>query len=192
MGLWSWLFERPPQYTAEMAEATEAEAASSAAGEDQQILKLRVGDVVGHEGIDYLIEQKYIYSSGGYYWYTYHLAEKALGKELWISAEYDDELIVTLDQSIQLDIPAQVTPSLRFQERTYKRSEHGHAQVTLWNAGSSKPVNTKVEYWDFEGPDDETSLAVERWDDETEIFLCRSIEPYQLTIFQRQAAAEGG
>ena len=194
MGLLDWLFGKPAEYTPDMADAADAAAAAEAApgGEDQQILKLRVGDVVGFDGNDFIIEQKYIYSAGGYYWYSYHLKDRASDKELWISGEYDDELIVTIDQDVEMAIPERVPSSLTHQGKRYNQSEHGQANVTIWNAGSAKPVNTTVEYWDFEGDDDEVTMGVERWDDETKAGISKEIEPYELTIYPRSVTAGNG
>lgn len=194
MGMLDWLFGKPAEYTPDMADAADSAAAAVAApgGEDQQALKLRVGDVVAYDGVDFIIEQKYIYSSGGYYWYSYHLKDRVGDKEQWISAEYDDELIITLDEDLDMTVPKQAPSTLTYRNRGYRQCEHGHAQVTIWHAGSAKPVTTTVEYWDYEGEDDDTTLGVERWDDETKVAISKQVEPYELTIYPRSVPAGNG
>lgn len=188
MGVLDWLFSAPPDYDKELPADARA-AAEEPPPADQQALKLHVGDIVGYEGTDYQIEQKYIYTSGGYKWYTYHLLDKATDKETWLNAEFDDELELGISEDIKLELPRQLPKSINYNGITYSQEEHGHAQVTIWNAGSKDPVQTKVEYWDFEGPGT-TALGAERWDDKTQASLDRPIKTYELTIYPRRVEHE--
>lgn len=185
MGILSWLFGQPPEYLEDSVAAADEPAAA-----DEQALKLHVGDVVGFDGNDYQIEQKYIYSSGGYKWYTYHLLDKATGKTVWLNAELDDELELGTSEDIAMTLPQHIPTTIKHNGVSYGLSDHGHAEVTIWNAGHKEPVQASVEYWDFDGPDD-VDLGVERWDDATQASLDRSIKPYELTIYPKRVPREG-
>jgi hypothetical protein len=180
MGLLDFLFGKPQRYDAQSSLPALAESRLPSVGPN--VLNLRVGDVVGYDGVDYVIRNRHVYNSHGFKWYSYHLVDVVSGRKFWLDAEDDDELIVAICEPVQLDLNGRVPSTLHHNREAFYEDEHGFANVLI-ESEASGPKHSSVEYWDFYNEDDSRFLSVERWGGETEASIGRYIQPFELTLY---------
>lgn len=187
MGIWSFLFGKPAQYTPSSA----LPALASGSGgllRQPNVLTIKLGDVVGYEGIDYVVRNRYTFNSHGFKWFSYHLVDVISNDKLWLDAEDDDALEVGISRSIDLDIPDPIPKEVVWDGERYYQDEHGMANVYIESEASS-PKHSNVEYWDYANAAETKFLCIERWDGEYEASISEPIQPYQLTILPGESHA---
>lgn len=182
MGFWDWLMGTPPEQKTVPARR----AGPSATARRQSVFGIQVGDVVSYDDVDYIVKNKITYEEEGFYWYDYLLADNVSGKETWLSVEDDDGLSIGIFHEIDLEGIPPVGRQISHEGKTYRQTEHSHANVTLEREDAARDTSTQVEYWDFEGPN-ETYMSVLRWGGDYEASVGKEIEEYELKIFPAES-----
>lgn len=192
MGLLDFLFGKPKTAAATdrllPATVEPARALTSAA----TVLDVRVGDAISYDSLDYVVRNRHHYQASGWESFSYQLVDSVSGSRVWIDAEDDDELEITVSQEIdfelltgsdgsQLDTTVPLPERIVYEGTTYHRDEAGRVRVTV-ESEDSAPRTVDVQYWDYLAGDD--FLGIERWGDEFEASIGHAIEPYELNIFQ--------
>lgn len=186
MGFWSFLFGKPAEYSPSALPALSS--GSRGMMRQPDVLTIRIGDVVGYEGVDYVVRNRYTFNSHGFKWYSYHLVDVISNDKLWLDAEDDDELEVAISRSIDLNIPDQIPHEVTWNGEPFYQDEHGIANVYIESEASS-PKHSNVEYWDYANADETRFLCIERWGGEYEASVSEPIEAYKLTILPGDAHA---
>src|SRR5687768_9308664 len=108
--------------------------------------KLKVGDVVGHEGRDFLIRGTLAFEEDGYRWQEHHLDDTTTRR--WLSVEDDEELELCLWTAV---LAPDLTPGaaeLSYDGTSYTRKESGRATFTATGSTGTGPTGS-VEYVDY-------------------------------------------
>ncbi|OKH51494.1 hypothetical protein NIES2101_18155 [Calothrix sp. HK-06] len=143
------------------------------------IFDLKIGDIVQHMGIDWVIEGKLTYQEGAYYWYEYLLQDK--DKIVWLSVEEDDRVeVALLEPTNQLDVSKDPPPELTFAGEIYTRVDYGKARMTRTGLTMKRKAE-KCGYFDYESADGKI-LSIEIWDGDIEVSVGEKISPRSLTI----------
>ncbi|MEM9804288.1 MAG: DUF4178 domain-containing protein [Cyanobacteria bacterium P01_D01_bin.56] len=144
------------------------------------LFDLQLGDIVQHQGIDWVVEGQMIYEQDGFTWQEYLLQDG--GKRVWLSVEEDDWLEVALMEPTKaLTISTPEPPKeIEFQGETYHCTESGTAQMTRIRA-SQRPTVEQCRFFDYEGPG-EKLLSIENWSGDFEVTVGRAIQPQTITI----------
>jgi hypothetical protein len=126
------------------------------------IRALRVGDVVNHDGGDFIVEGTLRLEQGGYRWEEHRLVDGP--RSLWLSVEDDEGLeVVVWDRG--RGITLEPGPStLTHDGVTYELDERGQASFTAEGSTATAPSG-RVEYADYEAG--ERRLSFERFGDDT-------------------------
>ncbi|MEB3198533.1 MAG: DUF4178 domain-containing protein [Candidatus Sericytochromatia bacterium] len=185
MGFWEWLMGTPPDQPAapvrRVGGASEAQRRASVFG-------LLPGDVVSYDEHDYIVKNKITYEEDGFVWYDYLLVDDTRDKELWLSAEDDDGVSIGIFEEIELDTIPPVPRQIEHQGVRYRQTEHSEASVQMEREDPSRDtVGGRVEYWDFEGPQDRY-MSVLRWGGTHEASVGKEISEHELTIYPREHA----
>ncbi|HEY9844472.1 MAG: DUF4178 domain-containing protein [Candidatus Sericytochromatia bacterium] len=179
MGFLEFLFGKPR--TEQRRDLPAVAGGSRALTPQASILDVRVGDVIGYEGTDYVVRNRHVFSSHGFDWFSFQLVDTISGQKLWIDAEDDDELEVAVSRPLDLPLTLPLPERLVHQGRSYALEEHGVARVLI-ESEDSTPHKTQVEFWDYCDDSEEHFLGIERWGDELEVSSGHAIEPFELTI----------
>ncbi len=146
--------------------------------------EMRVGDIMQHEGTDYLVEGVNSYDEAGRRWQMAYLVD---GKEkVWLLVGLDRSgsaaksfLRPTKDLDIN-DYPSEV---LVLGEDTYRFDKRGTATVSLdgntaglgGGNGESQPgAAHRCRWWNYQGPGDQV-LLIEQWGDDYRILTGHSL-----------------
>jgi hypothetical protein len=140
---------------------------------------LDVGDVLTYLDESFLINQKIVYHSKGFFWHEYQLESGT--ESAWLAVEEDDSLEVCLFRPIDLDLNAGRPKQVTWNDRTYKLVDSGSADATIFRE-SGQSSRTELQYWDWETTDGEL-LSLERWGDgDHQSMAGRRIPPGALTL----------
>lgn len=123
---------------------------------------LKPGDVVNHDGRDYIVEGTLRLEQGGYRWDEHRLVDQ--GETIWLSVEDDEGLeIVVWDRRKGTGLEPGAS-SIEVDGVTYAFDESGKANFTSEGVTGMAPGG-RLEYADYEGPGDKR-LAFERGEGE--------------------------
>ena len=120
--------------------------------------EIKVGDVIAHEGRDFLVRGTLAFDQDGFRWQEHHLDDASVRR--WLSVEDDEELELCLWTSVTAPGLAPGGSSVTWDGTTYERQEHGHATFTAAGATGTAPAGT-VEYYDYASGD--RRLSFERY-----------------------------
>lgn len=153
-------------------------------GSGNNLMNLRVNDIVSYFGTDYIIEGKLNYWEDGYTWVTYMLVD---GDDVqWLSVEEDDMLEVSMWQEVRdLHLRAPLPEFVDYQGDRFRMVERGQARVNQQGRTGNK-TGLQMEYYEYEG-DGEEMLSVEKWGNEIEVSYGREINPAALDILPGDA-----
>lgn len=175
MGFLDFLFGKPKTYS-----ANNSLTLTTSQNRKSGVLGLKLNDVVGFDGVDYIVKHCYTYSESGFEWFSFHLVDSVTGSKIWLAVEDDDELEIGFFRPIELDLKNRVPSKISFDGDTYVQDEHGNANVFIQNELGEKFAS--VEYWEFWNDDDSSSLSVEKWGNELEVSIGKPIQEFELTI----------
>lgn len=185
MGFWDWLMGTPPTERTVPAGRTPS---STQMQRRASVFGIEVGDVVSYDLVDYIVKNKLTYEEEGFYWYDYLLVDEPSGQELWLSAEDDDGISIGIFREIELDGIPPVPGKLTHDGKSFRQTEHSHASVRLEREDAARDTeNGRVEYWDFEGPND-TYLSILKWGGSYEASVGHEIGAHELTIYPANLA----
>jgi hypothetical protein len=125
-------------------------------GSDPRTIK--VGDVVAHGGMQYVVRGTIELVEGGFRWHE-HLLDDVRVKR-WLAVEEDEQLELTLYRAVDAPDLAPGPSSLSFDGSVWTRTEHGAAGYTATGTTGTGPAG-RVEYYDYASGD--RRLAFERW-----------------------------
>ncbi len=108
--------------------------------------KIKVGDVVAHEGRDFLVRGTLTFDQDGFKWHEHHLDDTTTRR--WLSVEDDEELELCLWEAADGPVPDPGPEEITYAGTTYRRSEHGQAQFSAAGSTGTAPSGT-VEYFDY-------------------------------------------
>ena len=145
---------------------------------------LQVGDIVVYLDDTYIVQQKIVNHDNGFFWYDYLLGGGE-AKNLWLSVEDDDELILALFEPAKLPSPlspeSKAPQEMTFEGLHYRLDETGKADAKITRESGTE-TRTTVTRWDYTGPDG-LLLSFQRWGDEPfEVMLGRRISEGSLDI----------
>lgn len=156
-----------------------------AAGRGAQPLRsdvraLRVGDVVNHDGGDFIVEGTLRMEQGGFRWAEHRLVDGP--RSLWLSVEDDEGLEVVVwdrERGIELE-PGPST--LTHDGVSYELDERGKANFTAEGSTGTAPGG-RMEFADYEAG--ERRLSFERYgeDGSWEVGLGQVISEHALDIY---------
>lgn len=125
--------------------------------------RIKVGDVVAHDGRDFLVRGTLAFDQGGFEWQEHHLDDTNVRR--WLSVEDDEELEICMWEAVPgADLepgPAELT----FLGVTYRREEHGRATFTA-SGSTGTGATGSAEYYDYVA--DDKRLSFERYGTEGE------------------------
>ena len=119
---------------------------------------IKVGDVVAHEGRDFLVRGTLAFDQDGFVWQEHHLDDTTTRR--WLSVEDDEELEIVLWESVTAPELAPGTAEVVHDGVTYRREEQGRARFTATGSTGTAPSGT-VEFVDYEAG--ERRLSFERF-----------------------------
>lgn len=120
--------------------------------------RIKVGDVIAHEGRDFLVRGSLAFDQDGFVWHEHHLDDTSVRR--WLSVEDDEELELCFWTAVTAPTLAPGAASLDWDGTTYTREEHGHARFTATGSTGTGPEGT-VEYYDYTAGD--RRLSFERY-----------------------------
>lgn len=148
--------------------------------------RIKVGDVVAHEGRDFLVRGTLAFDQDGFEWQEHHLDDTNVRR--WLSVEDDEELEICLWEGVPgTDLQPGPT-ELTHAGVTYRRDEHGRARFTASGSTGTGPSGT-VEYYDYAaGPQ---RLSFERYgtDGGWEVGLGHVVNERELDIYPTSPTA---
>ena len=151
-----WFWRRSQEAAAQAAAAPVDPLRKDARGIDPR--KIKVGDVVAHEGRDFLVRGTLAFDQDGFRWQEHHLDDASVRR--WLSVEDDEELELCLWTAVTAPGLAPGAASVDWDGTTYQREEHGRATFTASGATGTAPTGT-VEYYDYASGD--RRLSFERY-----------------------------
>lgn len=128
----------------------------AAAGMDPR--RIRVGDVIAHGGRDFIVRGTLELDEGGFRWHEHLLDDVEVRR--WLSVEDDEDLELTLYETVRAPELQPGPPSLTHGGVTYSLDEHGTARFRATGSTGTGPTGT-VEYYDYVSG--EQRLAFERY-----------------------------
>ena len=170
---------------------------------DATIRDARPGDIVSvtgfgdeYDDVDFVIERRNRYSSGGFEWFE--LLGVYKGRQIWIEWEEDDALRITAtspEREIRL-------ASLGIGEEDLARmdEEESRENVLEWEGERYRYAESAEVFfhkdcagpgegfymWDFESEDGRSVISVEKWEGEPfQVFSGRVIPPRDVKVFKR-------
>ena len=153
-GVWWWLQQRNRSTSGAGAAADPLRKDSR--GIDPR--RIKVGDVVAHEGRDFLVRGTLEFDQDGFRWQEHHLDDTSVRR--WLSVEDDEELELCLWTAV--DAP-DLTPGpgeLQWDGTTFVRKEQGRATFRATGATGTAETGT-VDYVDYAAGD--RRLSFERY-----------------------------
>lgn len=143
--------------------------------------RLRLGDVVHHEGRDWIVDGSLRYEQGGSRWEEHKLVD---GEDvLWISVEDDERLEIALWQRLRLGELEPGAPSVTHEGASYELEERGHANFTAeGNTGTAG--GGRMEYADYVAADGRL-LGFERFGEGApwEVSTGRAISEHEVDVY---------
>ena len=134
---------------------------------------LDIGDVVLWYEESYIVIQKITYHQAGFFWYDYRM-QGDTGK-CWLAVENDDELVLQICEAVEVNFNGEPPPTLEHDGATYKRTNTGKADAVLKKEQQDAPTRAQIDFWNYEGPHDQT-LEVIKWaEGDFEVSLCKEI-----------------
>jgi hypothetical protein len=164
VAVWLWLRERSARRTGERAAPANPDPFSNRGGTDEELRRLKVGDVVTFQARDFVIRGTITFDEGGYTW-AEHLLDDTRTKR-WLSVEDDEGLELALWQRVALaDLEAGAAGDREVMSNgtTYRLQERGRARFSAVGATGTAAGGT-AEYVDYAAADGQL-LAFERYDD---------------------------
>jgi hypothetical protein len=128
-------------------------------------MKLRLRDIVGYQGKDYVVEGLLTYRLAGK---VYKLARVVDGDTVrWIEplTEDSDDRVLCLDELAGIGVGAPPPPTVSYQGRSYLPRLSGQATVEVSGRVPDRVAGT-CELWRFRAAGD-LYLQIERWPDRT-------------------------
>ena len=120
--------------------------------------RIKVGDVVAHEGRDFLVRGTLAFDQDGFVWHEHHLDDTTTRR--WLSVEDDEELELCLWRSVTAPDLQPGAAEVTHDGVTYRREEQGRARFTASGSTGTAPTGT-VEFVDYEAGD--RRLSFERF-----------------------------
>lgn len=146
----------------------------------QNLMNLRLNDIVSYFGQDYIIEGRLNYWEDGYTWTVYMLVD---GEEVkWLAVEEDDSLEVSMWEDVNdLRLSPNLPEFVEYRGVRYRMTERGQARVNQQGRTRNK-TGLSMEYASYESRDADTMLSVEIWSGEVEVSIGQEINPATLDI----------
>ncbi|WP_163538147.1 DUF4178 domain-containing protein [Gracilibacillus sp. YIM 98692] len=142
-------------------------------------LTIQVGDIIEYDLADYEVVGKITYRDSHYEWISYQLLGE--GKNIWLSAEMDDELELGIYYKIQLPNTNPYPEKLTYQDKTYHMEEQGQADVT--GEGRSGSLNgQRISYAEYTDKKESSFISLESWGTEVEASYGYPIQPFEIKI----------
>lgn len=144
------------------------------------LMNLRLNDIISYFGTDYMIEGRLNYWEDGYTWITYMLVD---GDDVkWLAVEEDDRLEVSMWEEIKdLRLSAPLPEFIDYAGERYRMNERGTARVNQQGKTGSK-TGLQMEYFQYES-DEGDEISVEKWGGDIEVSRGKEINPVALEIF---------
>ena len=120
--------------------------------------KIKVGDVIAHEGRDFLVRGSLAFDQDGFVWHEHHLDDTTTRR--WLSVEDDEELELCFWEAVTAPDLQPGAAELVHDGVTYRREEQGRATFTATGSTGTAPSGT-MEYVDYEAG--ERRLSFERF-----------------------------
>jgi hypothetical protein len=120
--------------------------------------RIKVGDVVHHEGRDFLVRGTLAFDQDGFEWQEHHLDDASVRR--WLSVEDDEELELCLWTAVTAPTLEPGPAEVVHEGTTYTRDEHGRATFRATGSTGTGPTGT-VEYYDYVAGD--RRLSFERY-----------------------------
>jgi hypothetical protein len=108
--------------------------------------RIKVGDVIAHEGRDFLVRGSLAFDQDGFVWHEHHLDDTSVRR--WLSVEDDEELELCLWTAVAAPALTPGDAQVSWEGISYTRDEHGHARFTATGSTGTGPEGT-VEYYDY-------------------------------------------
>ena len=142
--------------------------------------KIKVGDVVAHEGRDFLVRGTLAMDEDGYAWQEHHLDDTTIRR--WLSVEDDEELEIVLWQSVDAPDLQPGPTDLTYEGTAFRRQEQGRASFTASGSTGTAPSGT-VEYADYSAGDHRLSFERFGSGGDWEVGLGRTVNERELDIY---------
>lgn len=154
--------------------------ASPLGGTAADLRNLKVGDVVHHEGRDWIVEGSLRYEQGGSRWEEHRLADGEDG--MWLSVEDDEGLEIALWDRLRGSALEPGAPSIDHEGVTYTLDERGHANFTAEGNTGTTPGG-RMEYADYVAGD--RMLGFERFGDGSpwEVGVGRPVSEHEFDVY---------
>ncbi len=124
--------------------------------------RLKVGDVVHHEGRDYLVRGTLAFDQDGFVWHEHFLDDTTTRR--WLSVEDDEELEIVLWEAVTAPELAPGADRITHDGVTYTLEERGQATFRAEGTTGTAPAG-RVEYYDYTAGAER--LSFERYGGET-------------------------
>ncbi len=142
--------------------------------------KIKVGDVVAHDGRDFLVRGTLAMDEDGFTWQEHHLDDTTTRR--WLSVEDDEELEIVLWESADAPDLQPGATDLTYDGTAFRRKEQGQATFTASGATGTAPSGS-VEYADYTAGD--RRLSFERFGTgaDWEVGIGRTLNERELDIY---------
>ena len=154
--------------------------AAPAAAQPPGVRSLKLGDVVNHDGGDWIVEGTLRLSQDGFEWQEHRLVDGE--RTLWLSVEDDEGLeVVTWERSRELGLEPGAR-TLTHDGVEYELDERGQASFTA-EGSTATGASGKVEFADYSAG--ERRLSFERYGEEAgwEAGLGQVISEHALDVY---------
>lgn len=146
--------------------------------------RVKVGDVIAHEGRDFLVRGTLAFDQDGFVWHEHHLDDTTTRR--WLSVEDDEELELVLWQSAVAPDLAPGPAELVHDGVTYRREEQGRARFTATGSTGTAPSGT-CEFVDYEAGDKRLSFERFGTDGDWEVGTGEVVNERSLDIYPTTA-----
>jgi len=142
-GIWWWLQQRNKAAASAAAPPVDPLRKDSR-GIDPR--KIKVGDVIAHDGRDFLVRGTLEFDQDGFRWQEHHLDDTSVRR--WLSVEDDEELELCLWTAVDAPDLAPGASELAWDGTTYVRKEQGRATFTATGSTGTGSTGT-ADYVDY-------------------------------------------
>ena len=146
--------------------------------------KIKVGDVIAHEGRDFLVRGTLAFDQDGFLWQEHHLDDASTRR--WLSVEDDEELELVLWESVSAPDLQPGASEVVHDGVTYRREEQGRARFTATGSTGTAPSGT-VEFVDYEAGDRRLSFERFGTDGDWEVGVGQVLNERALDIYPTTA-----
>lgn len=145
-----------------------------------ELLELQPSDSVLWEGEEYDVDGKLTYWEASWFWTEFALLGDT--KVLWLSIDGSTYDVTVWREVRDLEVDGH-NPSftLHYEGTTYSQIESGAADVERKGEAGGRKQGTQMQYYDYQGPGS-LKMSVEKWPEETEVFVGKVVSPYELEI----------